>query len=142
MTDLLGEISRLHLLGVALGAGLGAVCRAAVDRVFLARWGPREIPWATLAVNIAGSFVLGFVLAWTAGAVAGGGPDAEVARTWRLIIGTGFAGGLTTFSTYSVESFQMIREDGPRRSLAYAALTIGLTMLAVLLGDITAAALR
>lgn len=142
MNDLLEEISRLHLVGVAAGAGLGAVCRAAVDRGFTARLGPRRIPWATLAVNVAGSFLLGFVLAWTADAVAGGGSDAETARTWRLVLGTGFAGGLTTFSTYSVESFQMLRESGARRAVAYAALTIGLTMLAVVLGDSAATAMR
>lgn len=124
-------MTTVHLLGVALGAGLGAVCRAATDRTVTARVGPTLLPWATLAVNVVGSLLLGFVLAWPWGA-----PD-----TFRVVLGTGFAGGLTTFSTFSVESFQLIREGRPRGALAYAALTIGLGLAAVILGELLGTAL-
>lgn len=131
----MAEISELHLVGVALGAGLGAVCRAAVDRTVTHRVGLTRLPWATLAVNIVGSFILGCMLGWSAQVVAGSPANqAESARTLELIIGIGFAGGLTTFSTFSWESWNLIREGRGRGMLAYAALTIGLGMAAVILG--------
>lgn len=135
MNGILEEISRLHLAGVALGAGAGAVIRAAVDRILAARVGPTRLPWATMLVNVLGSFILGFLMALTAQAVAGDGPDADAARTMRLIIGTGFCGGLTTFSTFSVESFTMLREGRPRAAYAYVAITIVVALAAVLAGE-------
>jgi CrcB protein len=134
VNDILEEISRLHIVGVALGAGAGAVVRAAVDRTMSARLGLMRLPWATLLVNVVGSFLLGLLLALTADAVAGGAAQAEAAQTWRLIAGTGFCGGLTTFSTFSVESFMLLREGRPRGAVAYAALTIVVTLGAVVLG--------
>jgi CrcB protein len=129
------QISQLHLVGVALGAGAGAVCRAAVDRTVTHRVGLTRLPWATLAVNVVGSFILGFVLGWSVQMSGGAQADqAEAARTLELIIGIGFAGGLTTFSTFSWESWSLIRESRGRGTLVYAALTIGLGLAAVALG--------
>lgn len=140
MTGLLEQASQLHLAGVAVGAGLGAVCRAAVDRALVARFGVLHLPVATLLVNVVGSFLLGVVLAWAAGPP--GGVDPDTVDTVRLTVGTGFCGGLTTFSTFSVESYLMVREGQPRTALAYGALTIGLGMAAVILGEVLGAALR
>lgn len=135
MTNLVEEISQLHLVGVALGAGAGAVCRAAVDRSVTHRVGLTRLPWATLAVNVVGSLILGVVLGWSAQMSGGATADrAESARTLELIIGIGFAGGLTTFSTFSWESWSLIRESRGRGALVYAALTIGLGLAAVALG--------
>ncbi len=124
-------MTAVHLLGVAIGAGLGAVCRAAVDRTVFARLGPLPLPWATLAVNLLGSLLLGFVLEATVQAVAGGSTAAE---TLRLVVGTGFCGGLTTFSTFSWEVAALAREGRGRAGLAYAGLTMALGMVAVGLG--------
>lgn len=135
MTGLLAEVSQLHVVGVALGAGLGAVSRAWLDRAVTHRVGFTRLPWATLAVNVVGSFVLGFMLGWSGQVESGGSAEqAESARTLALIIGVGFAGGLTTFSTFSWESWILIRESRGRGLLAYAALTIGLGLAAVVLG--------
>ncbi len=62
------------------------------------------------------------------------GPLADLATTLELVIGIGFAGGLTTFSTFSWESFTLVREGRTRSMLSYVALTIGLTLVAVVLG--------
>ncbi len=129
----LAGISDLHLLGVALGAGLGAMCRAAVDRGMVLRWGATRLPYATLAVNVVGSLLLGLVLAWSAAPPRG--VDTESVATWTLVLGTGFCGGLTTFSTFTVESYLLIREGRPRAAVAYATLTMGLGMAAVILGE-------
>ncbi|HYN55754.1 MAG TPA: CrcB family protein [Motilibacterales bacterium] len=135
MSSLVDQISQMHLVGVAVGAGLGAVCRAGLDRTVTHRVGLTRLPWATLAVNVVGSFVLGFMLGWSAQVAAAGTADqAESARTLELILGIGFAGGLTTFSTFSWESWSLIRESRGRGVLVYAALTIGLGLSAVALG--------
>jgi CrcB protein len=135
VTGILDQASEVHLLGVALGAGFGAVCRAGLDRTVTSRVGPTRLPWATLAVNVIGSFVLGCMLGWS-GVVesTGSAEQEEAAGTLALVIGTGFAGGLTTFSTFSWESWSLIRESRGRGALAYAALTIGFGLVAVALG--------
>jgi CrcB protein len=142
VSSLVEGISQLHLLGVALGAGAGSVCRAALDRTVAHRVGLTRLPWATLAVNVVGSFILGFVLGWSAQVGAGSSADqAESARTLELIIGVGFAGGLTTFSTFSWESWSLLHESRGRGMLVYAALTIGMGLAAVALGTAAGRAL-
>jgi CrcB protein len=135
VSSIVEEISQLHLVGVALGAGLGAVCRAGLDRTVTHRVGLTRLPWATLVVNIIGSFVLGFMLGWSQQVATGSSvAAAESARTLEIVIGIGFAGGLTTFSTFTWESWSLIRESRGRGMLAYAAMTIGLGLAALALG--------
>jgi fluoride exporter len=83
-------------LWVALGGAAGCVARHGAT-LALARVGA-GFPWGTLAVNVVGSFVL-------AALVAAGEP--RVSPEWRAAIGTGFCGGFTTFSTFSVDTLQM-----------------------------------
>ncbi len=142
MSGVLEEMSQLHLVGVALGAGLGAVCRAALDRTVTHRVGLTRLPWATLAVNVIGSFILGFMLGWSAPVAGTSVEEAESARTLELIIGIGFAGGLTTFSTFSWESWNLIREGRGRGMLVYAGLTIALGLAAVAVGTAVGSAVR
>jgi fluoride exporter len=136
VSDLIDQVSHLHLLGVAMGAGLGAILRAGVDRTIVRRFGSTRLPWATLTVNVAGSLLLGLVLALDSVALfaATSAEAAEAARTLHLVVGTGFCGGLTTFSTYSVESFLLLQERRGRAAVGYAVLTMGLGMAAVVLG--------
>lgn len=134
MSGLVDQISQLHLVGVAVGAGLGAVCRAGVDRTVTHRVGLTRLPWATLAVNVVGSLILGLMLGWSEIVAVGAADEAESARTLELIMGVGFAGGLTTFSTFTWESWSLIRESRGRGLLVYAVLTIGLGLAAVALG--------
>ncbi len=142
MTSPLEQVDQLHLVGVAAGAGLGAVCRAAVDRAIARRVPLIQLPWATLVVNVVGSAILGFVLGWSAAVAAGASADeGESARTLELIIGVGFAGGLTTFSTFSWESWNLIREGRGRGALVYAALTVGFGLAAVVVGTAAGRAL-
>jgi fluoride exporter len=84
----------------ALAAGaLGALVRYGVTHAF--RLSPQRLPWAVLLVNLLGSFIAGIVVG-----VSSLDPDGVV----RLIALGGFAGGLTTFSTFSVESVQLALE--------------------------------
>lgn len=83
---------------VALGAALGAPARYLLDRAVQSRhlsiW-----PWGTITVNVAGSFVLGVV----AGAAIHGAPDDVV----PALVGTGFCGALTTYSTFGYETVRL-----------------------------------
>lgn len=106
----------MTVLLVALGAAVGAPTRYLVDRAFRARFGS-GFPWGTAAVNVVGCLLLGLV----AGSRAV--PAAVVS-----LVGTGFCGALTTYSTFSWEALRLA-EGGPRwRSVAYvlASTTAGL----------------
>lgn len=108
---------------VVLGAALGAPARYLVDRAVTARTRGR-FPWGTLAVNTAGSFVLGALLG---AASRGGVPPALVAA-----LGTGFCGALTTYSTFGAETVRLA-EDGEHRLAAVnvaAGVTAGLAAAA------------
>lgn len=97
----------MTVLLVALGAAVGAPTRYLADRAIQSRLGSR-FPWGTLAVNVVGCFVLGLV--------AGSG---RVPAGVVSLVGTGFCGALTTYSTFSWEALRLA-EDGPRwRSAAY-----------------------
>ena len=84
---------------LTVAGGLGAVLRFVVDGALAQRYG-RGVPWGTLAVNVAGSLVLGLVT----GAVLSGAPE-----ELREVVGTGFCGGLTTFSTASLETVRLVQ---------------------------------
>ena len=95
----------MTLLLVAVGAAVGAPMRYLTDRAVQARH-DTVFPWGTFAVNVVGSFVLGLVV----GATAGGG---VVADRVGLLVGTGFCGGFTTYSTFSYETLRLA-EEGAR----------------------------
>jgi CrcB protein len=112
----------LNVVLVFLGGCVGAVARYATDRFISARH-DMVFPWGTFAVNMAGSAILG--------AVAGAAPPAD---HWVvLLVGTGFCGALTTFSTFSLETFRLL-EDG---SVLAAGLNV-VTSVAVGLGCVIA----
>lgn len=90
-------------MAVALGGGLGSVARFAVGRWVQSLHVTSRIPWGTFAVNVAGSFLLGLL----AGILVrrGQGPGAA----WFLLLGTGFCGGFTTFSTFEFDLYFLLR---------------------------------
>ncbi len=106
-------------LAVAFGGGLGAVSRYAVSLVLL-HAGSGAFPWATLLVNLVGSFIIGLFQGLT-------GPDGRIlARpATRQFVKAGFCGGLTTFSIFSVETVVLITEGEE----ALAALNVALSLL-------------
>lgn len=85
---------------VALAGGLGAVTRFLVDSE-IARLNRGRLPLGTVTINVTGSFLLSLVTGWWM--FHGGTSEA------RLVLGTGFLGGYTTFSTASVEAARLVR---------------------------------
>lgn len=88
------------VLWVALAGGLGAVARLVLDGAVRQR--VPGYPLGTVLVNLTGSLLLGLVAGLAAGAALS--PSAQ------LVVGTGFLGGCTTFSTASVETARLVRE--------------------------------
>ncbi len=93
---------------VAIGAAIGAPLRYLTDRT-LQRRHDSVFPWGTFAVNVAGSLLLGFLI----GGARADGVSAQV----TALLGTGFCGALTTYSTFGFETVRLVQE----RSHFYAA---------------------
>ena len=99
-----------------VGAGaIGAPTRYLVDGAIADRTGG-TFPWGTLVVNASGSLVLGVV---TGLALYHGFPG-----TPSLVLGTGFCGAFTTFSTFTYETVRLVEEGAAKRALANAAGTL------------------
>jgi CrcB protein len=115
-------------LAVAAGSVLGAVCRA-LTSVALQPLGA-GFPWATLGVNVAGSFVIGFYAALIA---PGGRLRAGLGQ--RQFVMAGFCGGFTTFSAFSLETLELARSGRLDTAGLYVGLSLFTWLVAVQLGD-------
>ncbi|TWS20693.1 CrcB family protein [Tsukamurella asaccharolytica] len=104
---------------IVLGGGLGAVLRYVADGALRGRLSV----WATAAINVSGSFVLGVL----AGAVAGGG----LGGTALAVLGTGVCGGYTTFSTATIETLTLLRDKRYRDGVVYGLSTLVASVVAV-----------
>jgi len=113
------------VLGVALAGALGAPARFAVEQA-VRRIRPMSFPLGTFVVNVSGSFALGAV----AGLAIAHGLDPDV----RTVVGTGFLGAYTTFSTYAYETVRRAEERERRTALLYAIASIVVAGLASAVG--------
>lgn len=86
---------------VAAAGGLGAVSRFLIDTWIGHRSQGSPVLLGTLVINVTGSFLLGLLTGWWM--LRTGDPG------WKLVVGTGFLGGYTTFSTASVEAARLTR---------------------------------
>lgn len=115
----------MTILMVALGAAFGAPLRYMVDRAIRARL-DSVFPWGTFSVNVIGSLILGFLIG-----AAGSG---HIPGPLVTLLGTGFCGALTTYSTFGYETVQLF-EDGARfYSLLNVAASIAAGLSAASLG--------
>lgn len=119
----------LGYLLVAGGAAVGAPLRYLTDRAVQARLGT-AFPWGTLTVNVAGSLVLGLL----AGATLDAGGSTAGASDLRLLIGTGFCGALTTYSTLSYETVRLAGQGARLLAAANMVVTVLAGLGAVVLG--------
>jgi CrcB protein len=91
------------LILIALGGAAGAVARYVLDSAVSERW-PSAFPWGTLAVNLSGTLILGFLFALTI-------ERGVLPASSRAPLMIGFLGAYTTFSTLMLESWRLV-EDG------------------------------
>lgn len=107
----------MNALLVILGAGLGGGVRHGVN-LAVARLAPTlGFPFATLLINVAGSFLMGVLAA--AFALRG-----EASPSLRLFLTTGILGGFTTFSTFSLEAFTLMERGDWMAALAYVLVSV------------------
>jgi fluoride exporter len=100
---------------VAIGGALGCLLRYYLA-IFLNRYFP-AIPPGTLAANLIGCYVIGIAIAFFA-------LSPNISLEWKLFVTTGFCGGLTTFSTFSVEVVTLLQAG--RLSFAFGAVALHL----------------
>lgn len=115
----------LNVLAIFIGGGLGSLTRYGIA-IWL-KSASISFPFATLTVNIIGSFILGFAAAmfWK---------EAHLHTTLKLAITVGFCGGLTTFSTFSWETFDMIKNGETLLACIYAILSVLVCIIAISFG--------
>ena len=111
------------LLLVGAGGALGAMLRYLISLMPF----KGAFPAATLVTNVLGAVVIGFVVGLTLGENA---PDPKAV----LFLKTGVCGGFTTFSTFSLETLQLLEGDWAALGMAYAVLSLCLCVLGVWLG--------
>lgn len=106
---------------IALGGALGSLARWGVGRLILHDTG--QLPWSTLVENVAGAFVLGALMVLLL----------EVwppSRLVRPFLGVGVLGGFTTFSTYMLDTQDLLRAGRPGAALGYLFATLLLGLVA------------
>jgi fluoride exporter len=105
---------------IALGAGIGAPARYLVDQQ-VKKWHRSLIPIETLGINTVGSFILGMTVHYN--------------HDIKFMIGTGFAGSFTTWSTFAVEEHHLIKKNHKAKAYLYLALTLVLGIGAAAIGN-------
>jgi CrcB protein len=120
----------MTLLMIALGAAVGAPARYLTDRAVQRRH-QSVLPWGTMSVNVIGSLILG--------ALTGAGT--AVSPAVMALLGTGFCGALTTYSTFGFETWRLIEEESYGAAVANVVVSVVAGMVAVFVGYAASAAL-
>ena len=116
------------LCHVALGGAIGSVARF-LSVSALARLLPPGFPYGTLAVNVVGSFAMGALAVWLA--------ERGAMRAAPFLM-TGFLGGFTTFSAFSLDAVRLWQDGDPRVAALYVSLSVGASVLALVCGMVLA----
>jgi CrcB protein len=113
------------LLYIGVGGFLGAIARFGLTNLVQHRlagvW-----PYGTFAVNLFGCFIIGLLFVYS--------ERGAISAEWRLFLSTGLCGGFTTFSTYSLEIFALLRQEHYGAAASYTLLSVLLGLLGVWAG--------
>jgi fluoride exporter len=112
-----------NILLIGTGGALGSVLRYLTGIAF----GPGPFPYATLFINITGSFIIGLVCALAL-------KNENFAVQYKLFLATGFCGGFTTFSAFSLENVQMLQQGKYAGVFIYATISLILGIAATVIG--------
>jgi len=118
----------IQVLLVFLGGGVGSVVRHGFN-IGIGRLWPSDFPAATFIINVLGSFLMGVVVGWFAFRSGGGWSQHA-----RLLLTTGFLGGFTTFSTFSLDAATLIERDAYFTVAGYLVGSVGLGLLGLFAG--------
>jgi CrcB protein len=118
----------LNILNIALGGAIGAVMRYLVSTGVYSLLG-KGFPYGTLAVNVLGSFLMGFLFVYLM-------ERSSLGPEWRALILIGFLGAFTTFSTFSIETLNLIENGAMVRAMANVLVSVITCILATWLGVI------
>jgi len=123
-------------LWVAIGSALGGVARFACSGV-AARMVGETFPWGTFIVNVVGSFIIGFFATLT-------GPDGRVfvGSTARQFVMAGFCGGFTTFSSFSLQTLNLMNDGEWLRAGANIGGSVVCCLISVWAGHLLAVSLN
>jgi CrcB protein len=113
---------------IALGSAVGGNIRYWLGRWIDERQLPGALPWGTFVINVSGSLLAGFFAVWLLERLE------PARRGFYLLLGTGFCGGYTTFSTFEWETFKLIREGNWPAALANVLGSVAVGFLGVVLG--------
>ncbi len=115
-----------QIIAIMLGGSLGAI-----SRYLISTWINNKIdanfPFGTLSVNVVGSFLMGFLAMWLIEKIG-------LNPLLRLALFVGFLGAFTTFSTFSMETFNLFEEGLALRALLNMLINVSFTVLAVWIG--------
>lgn len=120
----------MFYFALMLAGGAGALLRYLLGRVAV-NFGLSALPFGTLIANLLGSFLIGY-LSWM------------LVQRWQassdvqLIVLTGFLGGFTTFSAFSLETITMLEQGAGLRAMIYVFLTVGLCLAMCMFGLLVA----
>ena len=120
---------RMRLGVVLIGGAAGALARGGLAEALPHAGG--QWPWATFIANLLGAFFLGWLLTRLVERVA---PTTH----WRPLLGTGFAGALTTFSTFQIEIFDLVHSGHAGLGVAYALTSVAAGMALAVAGVMVA----
>jgi CrcB protein len=116
----------VHILLVAAGGAVGAALRHLTNLAALRLLGP-SFPWGTMAVNVAGSFIMGVFIELLARRFGG---SSEL----RLFVATGVLGGFTTFSAFSLDFAVLVERGAFGQAVGYASASVVLSLGALFVG--------
>jgi CrcB protein len=116
-------------LWVTVGSALGGLLRYALTRLTLAM--SANFPYGTIFINIAGSFVIGYF-----GALTLQSGRYAVSDNLRLFVMVGICGGFTTFSSFSLQTFDLLRTGAWGRAMANIVVSVALCLAAVAAGHL------
>lgn len=129
LRGLLSRILMSNVLLVMVGGALGTFLRYALGRWINSQpWAQSGFPYGTFVINVSGSFVLGMV----ALVILERLPPEQ--QHWYMLLGTGLCGGYTTFSTFELETFLLVRDGSWLLALVYVVGSVLAGFVALVVG--------
>ena len=116
----------IQILAIAAGGAVGSVLRYAVSTGVYSMLG-RNFPYGTLAVNVIGSFLMGLLFVLMVERL-------DMSAVWRMAILVGFLGAFTTFSTFSIETVNLLQGGDFMRAFLNVTLSVAFCLVATWVG--------